>query len=350
MYKYIKENRVKATALVVAILLIVSTFIGAAVYSKGFTQWGKGSGSGIINGDTNIEFDSDKVQELPNSIVATSESSESITFNATVKPDDSYDKSLAWALTWTNTSDEWATGKTTTDYVSMTVGTTDSTHVTIACIEAFDEQMIMTATSVTNPSIKATATIDYMRSAVVSGMDLTYGDTSGDISKKDVKLTPVLSVKEGDIDKSINDQAVVFTPSFDYGIGTVNPDITSSMKVGLSDEFYRLGMGDDTAIAPRIVVVNNAFIFNEELFAKILGFSFEDMGVKNTEEFLKQFFYLSNKMPRLEKDHFQINFRYSVNGKAAIEEEYLFSFDVASFIYLVQTVVESIEMGPAVIL
>ena len=348
MYDIIKNNKVKFTALVVAIILIVSTFIGAAVYSKGFTQWGNDTGSGIINGDTDIEFDSDKVQELPNSIIVTSTTTDSVTFNATVTPDDAHDKSLTWALSWTNTSDVWAAGKTATDYVSMSVGATDSTEVTISCIDAFDEQMIMTATSVTNPSIKSTATIDYMRSAVVSGMDLTYGDTSGDITKEDVKLCPVLSIKDGGTEKTIDEQAVTLTPSFEYGIGTVDPEITSSMKVSISYELFEFLLGDPL-LRPIIELQNNAFIFNEELLVKLTNVSFEYMGVNTIEEYFKEFFY-ENKTPRMEKNHFQINFTYSVNGRAAIEEVYLFSFDNDAFIYLVQTVVESIEMGPDVIL
>lgn len=87
------------------------------------------------------------------------ESAQQVT--ASVQPSDALNKEVDWSIAWANPSSEWATGKTVTDYVMITPTSDGALTATVACLQAFGEQMIVTATSRDNTSAKGTCTVDY---------------------------------------------------------------------------------------------------------------------------------------------------------------------------------------------
>lgn len=93
-----------------------------------------------------------KMKRLSN--VSTQSASEDIEIVATVNPDNAVNKELTWTLTWkTSKSDS------VSDYVTKTVSS-DTLTCTLTYVKNFDTQIILTATSVANSSIKATCTVD----------------------------------------------------------------------------------------------------------------------------------------------------------------------------------------------
>lgn len=92
---------------------------------------------------------------------AQSETYDSVKLTATVKPDSAADKSVDWAVVFVNPSSEWASGKTVTDYVTVTPSSDGSTTATVKCLQPFGEQVKITVTSRMNKEATASCTVDF---------------------------------------------------------------------------------------------------------------------------------------------------------------------------------------------
>lgn len=88
---------------------------------------------------------------------------EPVTLTATVLPETATDKTVDWAVAFVNPSSEWASGKTVTDYVTVTPSSDGSTTATVQCLEDFGAQIVVTATSRDNPEATAQCTVDFAK-------------------------------------------------------------------------------------------------------------------------------------------------------------------------------------------
>ena len=122
----------------------------------------------VIDGEGNTMV-SGKTYAMPQRMVfaATaadvSTASESITLSATVSPETADNKSVDWSVAFVNPSSSWASGKTVTDYVTVTPTSDGALTATVNCLKAFGEQIKITVTSRVNPEAKAECTLDYAR-------------------------------------------------------------------------------------------------------------------------------------------------------------------------------------------
>lgn len=99
-----------------------------------------------------------------NDVSAQSAQGATVTFNATVTPDNATDKSITWSLAW-NGSDSGNVN----DYVSLNI--TNETHtVTVTCNKVFNTQIRLTGK--TSGGQTATATIDILKRDVSGGMNV----------------------------------------------------------------------------------------------------------------------------------------------------------------------------------
>lgn len=92
-------------------------------------------------------------------IATAAENSYSLT--ATVEPATADDTAVDWSVAWTDETNAWASGKTVTDYVTLTPTSDGSLTVRLSCKKAFAAQITVTVSSRNNPNIKATTTADY---------------------------------------------------------------------------------------------------------------------------------------------------------------------------------------------
>lgn len=89
----------------------------------------------------------------------------------TVQPDTTTYPDVEMSLAWTAT-DDWSTGKTVTDYVTVAEGSDNSTW-TVSCLQAFGTQITLTATNIYTPGVSATCAIDYV--SKIQGVTLSMG-------------------------------------------------------------------------------------------------------------------------------------------------------------------------------
>ena len=87
----------------------------------------------------------------------------SISVEAVVLPANASDKSVNWSVTFADPSSDWATGKAVADYLTVIPTSSGSAKATIKCLQPFGEQIIVTVSSVSNPTAKASCTIDFLQ-------------------------------------------------------------------------------------------------------------------------------------------------------------------------------------------
>lgn len=145
--------------------------------------------------------------------VPSSEVLESVTITATVQPDNEAENTgVNWGIKWKNASSAWATGKTVTDYVTVTPsgdGYAESKTVTLNNLQPFGEQIVVTATSRDNPDVSASANVDYIQrttdfSLSFGGVQCNFGGKTGVTVELNQNGTPTggtanLSVVHSDV-------------------------------------------------------------------------------------------------------------------------------------------------------
>ena len=177
----------RLSAVLFAVLLIAALVL--SVLTKGFTDWRFGkelptvndlnsnvvvtpqeSDGGIrlmVNFEPGITQDDEPDYE-----------SETLTITATVSPDNSADNTgLDWSMAFKNPASEWATGKTLSDYMTLTPSGEDaagSKTVSVKCLKPFGEQIVITATSQDNPEVTASCTADFAQR--IESATLKFGD------------------------------------------------------------------------------------------------------------------------------------------------------------------------------
>lgn len=188
-------KQVAAFLLVIILLAVIGVGTWIGVVTNGFRDWSGFTGpsepvegeqvSGVTDGDGN-EMQSGESYALPAAMVyavptaQSSTASEGITVTATVLPETAVNKNVMWAVRFANASSEWATGKTASDYVTVTPDAENSRIATVVCNEAFGEQIILTVASVADPTKMASCTIDYAQS--MTNFALSFGDVACDFS------------------------------------------------------------------------------------------------------------------------------------------------------------------------
>lgn len=150
-------------------------------------------GSELESGGTvpmqNMTFKSAKT--LATGADAQNEEYASVTLTATVTPSWAT-QALSWSVAFNDPASEWATGKTVTDYVTVTPGETTLT-ATVQCLQPFGEQIIVTVSADEFDDVSATCTVDFQRRVVdatflftdAEGEELTAHMSDGVIQWKD---------------------------------------------------------------------------------------------------------------------------------------------------------------------
>lgn len=237
-------TRIAAFLLVIILLGVIGGAIFVGVKSEGFKNWDYFKGeqteqpeeeqpSGVTDGEGN-ELESGTAYAMPTAMVysiptAQSSASEGITITATVLPDTAINKNVTWTLSFADDQSEWATGKTVTDYVTVTENETNSREATIVCEQAFAEQILLTAASVADPSKTATCTIDYAQSIV--NYTLSFGDVACNFmgyTNVTVDMNYNSDVLPGGAAVSNIEKNEVYTIADEF---TVTYDLTSSYRI-----------------------------------------------------------------------------------------------------------------------
>ena len=85
------------------------------------------------------------------------------TLTATITPSDATNKKVDWSIAFKNASSAWSSGKTVTDYVTVTPSADGALTAVVECKQAFGEQIAVKVTSRDNTYAQAEVTVDYVK-------------------------------------------------------------------------------------------------------------------------------------------------------------------------------------------
>ena len=181
-----------------------------------------------------VEIKSAKIASENYAEYGISEQAESAyTLTATVEPANAVNKAVDWTIVFVDPSSEWATGKTVTDYVTLTPQADGSTVATVQCLQDFGEQMKITVTSRDNPEAKAECTVDYMQK--IKKFKYVFADISTFVNPINY-LTEEETELSGPIDfrntMRINDMG-----NFEFSEFTISRSVEVSGTMQLTDDF-----------------------------------------------------------------------------------------------------------------
>lgn len=199
-------------------------------------------GHEVVDGSGKV-LDSKTIHEIParmtfRSAASLDESSNnSITINAVVRPAAATDKYIFWTIDFVNENSTWATGKTVTDYVTVTPSSEGSTTATILCKKPFGEQIIITARSRDNGDAKAECTVDFRQQ--VTDIQVVFDRLDANMNKVGTLV--------------LNDptQKITVPPDTHYldcvAIETVSSDYTVKAEMGFDVHLFYKGTEEMSA-------------------------------------------------------------------------------------------------------
>lgn len=170
LFKHEKSDTIKwiiAFALIAVLVFGVMAAIFIGINNKKDEQ-PQEEQTVVTDGDGNA-MESGTVYAMPaNMVFATtaaeqSNAAEGITLQATITPDTADNKAVDWNVSFVNPSSSWASGKTVSDYVTVTPASDGALTATVNCLKAFGEQIKITVISRANEYAKAECTLDYAR-------------------------------------------------------------------------------------------------------------------------------------------------------------------------------------------
>lgn len=245
----------KPLCLAFAALLVLSWVFFGVLCGKGGVDFSSleipeqiqaDNGSPVTN-ENGEQLPSDETVPMPKAMTFRSAASldtqeaayDSVTLTATVKPDYDYvDKTVDWSVAFVNPASEWATGKTVTDYVTVTPTGDGALTATVQCLQPFGEQIKITVTSRDNPNAKADCTVDF--SARNIGLHFEVTNASGEtITVETTDKTHSVTMDE----KWAGELTVKSIRSL-KSVGTVNTGDSSLSDIIISDTQECVGIID----------------------------------------------------------------------------------------------------------
>ena len=222
------KNVWKPLCLVLAVLLVLSWVFFGFLYSKGGVDFSTLENSeqnytaegGAIIGDSignGVKIKSAAIsaeQYAENGVSAQAESAYTLT--ATIEPAEATNKTVDWSVAFVNPSSAWAAGKTVADYVTVTPTADGALTASVACFQAFGEQIKVTVMSRDNPEATATCLVDYAER--VAGYTLTLTNGGVTISSSDPEYTVTgnssVSISKGEYTKTVGTVEENFTGTY----------------------------------------------------------------------------------------------------------------------------------------
>ena len=219
---------------VLLVLVIAGTAALVGVLSDGFKNWDKfkpdeeqteqteetADNGGAIIGESvgsGVKVMSAKIAPenyAANGVSAQAETAYTLT--ATVLPEKASNKAVDWTVSFVNPASAWATGKTVTDYVTVTPTADGALTANVECLQAFGEQIKVTVTSRNNAEATATCLVDYAER--VAGYTLTLTNGGVTISSSDPEYTVTgnssVSISKGEYTKTVGTIEENFTGTY----------------------------------------------------------------------------------------------------------------------------------------
>ena len=260
-----KQMKKSVVAAILIIVILAAGVFGVTAYASDWyrlpiDQWGDRLGigtdkpaddekpddetpGGVVDGDGNV-MDPEAVNVMPAAMAFTSDKAgNTVKITATITPENATNQNVTWSVAWKNPSSSWASGKTVTDYVTVTPDSSNSKVATVTCVKAFSEQVIVTATAAGNTSVKKTCTVDYEKR--VLGIQSSTQSYEGIGSYEFFgEYRSYIKPTSGQIEDSWIESSCEDPFAIKYGEGTITPDTPiEAIAIAINPELAEICAG-----------------------------------------------------------------------------------------------------------
>ncbi len=152
--------------ILLAAIIVLVCGIGSSWFTNGdiatwFNSWGKGEeqedptdedeqdGGAPVTDENGNEVTSDEIVSMPRAMTFRSAAAldgetaeyDSVTLKINVEPSYALVESVSYSAVWVNADSEWATGKSVSDYLTVTQSEEDDFACVVQCLQPFGEQI-----------------------------------------------------------------------------------------------------------------------------------------------------------------------------------------------------------------
>lgn len=200
----------------------------------------------------------------------------SFVLEATISPSNAYAKGIDWELSFVNADSDWATGKTVTDYVTITPEANNPAKATVTCTSAFGEQIKVKAVSQDNANITAECLLDYAkRFRNLSGSVDAQRTIAG--TQKTTQNYSFMNITTIDVTSGGRNQtyANTFNGRYTWSTGTVTEEVTETYTLVMSEGLKQAmqAQGLTVTYTPREITPTLGLMFDKVCINNLLGIS-----------------------------------------------------------------------------
>ena len=155
---------------------------------------------------------------------------DSVTIQATVKPDNATNKSVSWSVAFVNPASAWATGKNVTDYVTVTPQSVGSNIATVECLQPFGEQIKITVTSESNVNAKAECAVDFAKRVQRVPFDIQCFEENFSLMNQDFSMDSLY------LNVGLSWDLWIDEPNCEYTDYTVDDEYDSTLEIYVNED------------------------------------------------------------------------------------------------------------------
>ncbi len=231
-----------------------------------------------VTDENGNDLSGDKYYAMPAKMAFTSatyadesgnEVSNAVTANliATITPNNAANKKVDWSAAFKNPESEWASGKTLSEYITVTPAADGSLMASVTCYQAFGEQVILTVTSRENAEATASCTIDYKQQLLSYELSVTQEGKTPSVNN--AKKTGTLYADFAS-DKPITIN-YAYNKSTPYTLALEDSEITAPIEMKVTYKTSLLSalekIGGTATKTPEVTATQNGFEMSD-LFNK----------------------------------------------------------------------------------
>lgn len=177
------------------------------------------------------------------------------TLTATVTPANAMNKEVDWSVSFVDPTSAWASGKSVTEYVTVTPSADGALTATVENLDAFGAQIKITVASRFNADVKAETTVDYAKRITASNLKISRAAAHGsgyDFTEGMDPMPYLHPCMEHSTD------LVTTTYTYTYGIGTTEDEFSTEITLSLTTAFITKAANAGITVAPHTKTLNES--------------------------------------------------------------------------------------------
>ena len=191
------------------------------------------------------------------------------TLTATVTPANAMNKEVDWSVSFVDPTSAWASGKSVTEYVTVTPSADGALTATVENLDAFGAQIKITVASRFNADVKAETTVDYAKRITASNLKISRAAAHGsgyDFTEGMDPMPYLHPCMEHSTD------LVTTTYTYTYGIGTTEDEFSTEITLSLTTAFITKAANAGITVAPHTKTLNESgFSLGPDLCTEFFG-------------------------------------------------------------------------------